>query len=43
VNGRPLPGGRYADNPYRLGGMLVSKRTCGETLERDEYLVEIFI
>jgi len=23
VNGRPLPGGRHADNPYRAGGLLV--------------------
>ena len=43
VNGRPLPGGRYADNPYRPGGMLISKRAFGEALDRDENLVEIFI
>ena len=43
VNGRPLPGGRYADNPYRPGGMLVSKRAFDTALDRDENLVEIFI
>jgi len=43
VNGRRLPGGRYADNPYRSGGMLISKRAFGEALDRDENLVEIFI
>ncbi len=43
VNGRPLPGGRYASNPYRRGGMLISKRVFGEALDRDENLVEIFI
>ncbi|HEY5277347.1 MAG TPA: cellobiose phosphorylase [Coriobacteriia bacterium] len=43
INGRPLPGGRYADNPYRPGGLLISKRDFGEALDRDENLVEIFI
>jgi len=43
VNGRPLPGGRYADNPYRPGGMLISKLTFGEALDRDENVVEISI
>ncbi len=43
VNGRRLPGGRYAENPYRPGGMLISKRRFGEALDRDENLVEIFI
>jgi putative lysine transport system substrate-binding protein len=43
VNGRRLPGGRYADNPYRPGGMLISKRVFDEALDQDENLVEIFI
>jgi len=43
INGRPLPGGRYADNPYRPGGLLISKRAFGEALDRDENLLEIFI
>jgi 1,2-beta-oligoglucan phosphorylase len=43
VNGRPLPGGRYTDNPYRRGGMLISKRAFGEALDQDENLVEIFV
>ena len=42
INGRRLPGGRHADNPYRPGGMLVSKRAFGMALDRDENLVEIF-
>jgi len=43
VNGRRLPGGRYADNPYRAGGMLIARAVFGEALARDENLVEIFI
>jgi cellobiose phosphorylase len=43
VNGRPLPAGRYADNPYRPGGMLISRRAFGEALDPDENLVEILI
>ncbi|HEY6057662.1 MAG TPA: hypothetical protein VIV06_06480 [Candidatus Limnocylindrales bacterium] len=43
VNGRPLPAGRYAENPYRPGGLLVSKRAFGEALDRPENLVEVFI
>jgi len=43
VNGRRLPGGRYADNPYRPGGMLIARSVFGEALDRDENLVEIFI
>jgi cellobiose phosphorylase len=42
VNARSLPGS-YADNPYRAGGMLISKKAFGEALDRDENLVEIFI
>ncbi len=42
VNGRPLPGGRYAANPYRRGGYLVAKTTFREALERADNLVEIF-
>jgi len=43
VNGRPLPGGRYADNPYRPGGMLISRQAFGQALDREENLVEVFI
>jgi Cellobiose phosphorylase len=43
VNGRQLTGGRYADNPYRPGGMLIPRRAFGEALDRDENLVEVFI
>jgi len=43
VNGLLSPGGRYADNPYRPGGRLMSKADFGAALDRDENLVEIFI
>ncbi len=43
VNGKRLPGGRYAVNPYRRGGQLISKRDFGEALDRDGNLVEVFI
>ncbi len=43
VNGRRLPADRYADNPYRPGGLLVSNRAFREALDRDENLVEIFV
>jgi cellobiose phosphorylase len=43
VNGRPVPGGRYANNPYRPGGLRISKRAFGEALDRDENVVEVFI
>jgi cellobiose phosphorylase len=43
ANGRPLPGGRYADNPYRPGGMVIPKAAFMDALDRDENLVEIFI
>ena len=42
VNGRPLPGGRYAANPYRRGGFLVAKTAFTEALDRADNLVEIF-
>jgi 1,2-beta-oligoglucan phosphorylase len=43
VNGRPLPADRYADNPYRRGGVLISKGVFGEALDRSQNLVEVFI
>ena len=43
VNGRPLPTDRHADNPYRRGGLLISKHAFGEALDQAENLVEIFI
>jgi hypothetical protein len=43
INGRRMPAGRYADNPYRSGGMLISRRAFREALDRDENLVEIFV
>jgi 1,2-beta-oligoglucan phosphorylase len=42
VNGRPLAG-RYAENPYRRGGLLISRRDFANALKRDENVVEIFI
>ena len=43
VNGRPLPGGRYAANPYRCGGFLVSKSIFAEALDREDNLVEVLV
>jgi CRISPR-associated protein Csx3 len=43
VNGRSLPGGRYADNPYRQGGLLVSSHVLRDALDREDNLVEILI
>jgi cellobiose phosphorylase len=43
VNGRPLSGGRYEDNPYRPGGLLISRRAFGAALDREENVVEIHI
>jgi 1,2-beta-oligoglucan phosphorylase len=43
VNGRPLPGGRYAPNPYRAGGLLVEMRAFRDALDPATNLVEIFI
>jgi cellobiose phosphorylase len=43
VNGRPLPTDRYADNPYRHGGLLISKHDFAEALDRAQNLVEIFV
>ena len=43
VNGRQLPDVRHADNPYRPGGVLISKELFGDALDRDQNLVEIFI
>ena len=42
VNGRPLPAGRYAANPYRRGGFLVARTDFTEALDRVDNLVEIF-
>jgi hypothetical protein len=43
VNGQPLPGGRYAPNPYRPGGLLVRMSVFREALNQAENLVEVFI
>jgi len=43
VNGRALEGGRYQDNPYRAGGLLVSRRAFTEALDPATNLVEIFV
>jgi CRISPR-associated protein Csx3 len=43
VNGRRLPDGRHADNPFRPGGLLVSRRAFGEALDRERNIVEVFI
>ena len=42
VNGRPMAAGRYADNPYRQGGLLVARSSFDAALDRTENLVEIF-
>ena len=41
VNGRAMPGGRYAVNPYRRGGLLVDGTVFRDALDRRENLVEI--
>ncbi len=43
VNGRALPGGRYADNPYRAGGLLFATKVFDAALDRPRNLVEIFV
>ena len=43
INDRPLPGGRYTDNPYRTGGLLVAKRTFVEALGPGGNVVDIFV
>ncbi len=43
VNGCPLPGGRYENNPYRAGGLLVSRRAFAEALVPGGNLVEVFV
>lgn len=43
VNGRPLPGDRHADNPYRPGGLLVSGRAFSGALDREQNLADIYI
>jgi 1,2-beta-oligoglucan phosphorylase len=43
VNGRRLPGERYAHNPYRPGGMLIEKRAFSDALDRDRNVVEILV
>jgi hypothetical protein len=34
---------RASDNPYRAGGLLITKRAFREALDRDQNLVEIAI
>jgi cellobiose phosphorylase len=46
VNGRALPGGRYAPNPYRPGGMLVAMPAflaALDALDGEQNLVEVFV
>jgi cellobiose phosphorylase len=43
VNGADLGSARYADNPYRRGGLLIPKSDFIRALNRDESVVEIFI
>jgi hypothetical protein len=38
-----MPGGKYADNPYRPGGMLIPKEAFVAELRPGENLVEIFV
>lgn len=42
VNGVALPGGRRTQNPYRAGGLLVSRKQWAATLDRPDNLVEVF-
>ncbi len=43
VNGHPMPGGRHSENPYRRGGMLISRDRFTDELTGGENLVEIYI
>ena len=43
VNGRSLSGGRFAANPYRRGGLLVSGAVFRAALDREDNLVEILV
>jgi cellobiose phosphorylase len=43
VNGRPLPGARTSDNPYRAGGMLVAKRDFEAALARRQNVVDVLV
>ncbi|HET9521294.1 MAG TPA: hypothetical protein VFO73_09640, partial [Candidatus Limnocylindrales bacterium] len=43
VNGRRFPRERYADNPYRRGGMLIERRAFSESLDADRNLIEIVV
>jgi len=43
VNGRTFTGSRYAENPYRRGGILIPKNEFIQALNQAENLVEIFI
>lgn len=43
INGAAVREKRYADNPYRRGGMLIPKAEFIEALNRNENLVEIYI
>ena len=41
INGAPVAARRATDNPYREGGLLISKRAFSDALDKDENLVEI--
>jgi len=43
INGRPLPSGRFEDNPYRPGGLLVARRDVLKSVDAEANLVEILI
>ena len=43
VNGSSMQGTRYAENPYRRGGMLISKTVFTQALDSDHNLVEIYV
>lgn len=43
INGRAMPTDRRAENPYRPGGLLISKERFRDALSRDDNLVEIRI
>jgi cellobiose phosphorylase len=43
INGAAVREPRYADNPYRRGGMLIPKAEFNQALNRAENVVEIYI
>jgi hypothetical protein len=38
-----MPGDRFADNPYRRGGLLIERRAFRDFLDADRNVVEILV